>query len=83
MGLLKEVQKLNTNVNNSEEMIMKHIASGKHYLVHEVIHSSPSVIEHLANLFYENGYALKTISTNALDVKSMNREAVTLVFEKM
>ena len=83
MGLLKDMQKLNANLNNSEEMIMKHIASGKHYLVHEVIHSSPTTIEYLINLFYENGYALKTISNNALDVKSMNREAATLIFEKI
>ena len=85
MGLLKNVQQLNMNVNNSEKAILEHIASGKKYLVHEVpaAATGPAGIEHLLNLLYENGYNLKTMSTAGLDTSSMNRNPITLVFEKI
>jgi len=85
MGLLKNVQQLNMNVSNSEKAIMEHIASGKKYLVHELPAAATGAagIEHLLNLFYENGYCLKTMSTAGLDAKAMNRSPITLVFEKI
>ena len=85
MSLLKNVQQLNMNVNNSKEAILKHIASGKKYLVHEVTAAAtdPAGIEQLLNLFYENGYSLKAMSTAGLEVKAMNRSPITLVFEKI
>lgn len=85
MSLLKNVQQLNMNVNNSKEAILKHIASGKKYLVHEIpaAATDPAGIEHLLNLFYENGYSLKAMSTAGLEVKVMNRSPITLVFEKI
>ena len=85
MGLLKNVQQLNMNVNNSEKAILEHIASGKKYLVHEVpaAATGPTGIEYLLNLFYENGYGLKAMSTAGLDVKAMSRSPITLVFEKI
>lgn len=82
MGLLKNVQKMNMTANNSNEAILNHIASGKKYLVHEMIGSTVG-IEHVLNLFYDNGYVLKTITAAGLDVESMNRNAITLVFEKV
>ena len=85
MGVLKNVQLLNMNVSNSEKDIMEHIASGKKYLVHELPPAATGAawIEHLLNLFYENGYCLKTMSTAGFDAKVMNRSPITLVFEKI
>ena len=83
MGLLKEMQKMSVNLANNKEVIMKHIASGKQYLVHEVIHSDPENLEYLINLFFENGYSLKSVSKMGLDTSSMNRSTTTLIFEKI
>lgn len=84
MGLMKKAQQLNMNVNNSKEAVLEHIASGKKYLVHEAAPTlGPSGIEYLLNLFYENGYSLKTMSTAGLDTEVMNRKPITLVFEKI
>ena len=83
MGLLKDIQKMSVNFANTDEEIMKHISSGKQYLVHEMIHSAPKALEHCINLFFENGYKLKSVSKMGLDASSMNRDAVTLIFEKM
>lgn len=84
MGLLKNVQKLNMTANNSNEKILEHIASGKKYIVHEMIPTSGvASIEYLLNLFFENGYILKTMSTIGLDTESMNRKPITFVFEKI
>jgi hypothetical protein len=70
--------------NNSTEKILEHIASDKKYLVHEMIPTSgPSSIEYVLNLFFENGYILKTMSTIGLDTQSMNRRPITFVFEKI
>ena len=85
MGLMKNLQTLNVNQNNSDKAILDHIATGKRYLVHELIpHGGTNSIEHILNLFFEHGYAFKTMSTTGPDIKSMGgRELITLIFEKM
>ena len=83
MGLIKEMQKTTIIKNNKEDAILEHIASGKHYLVHEIIPVNSSDVEKIINLFYDNGYLLKTVSTAGLDTKSLNRSPITLIFEKI
>ena len=83
MSLVKNLQIMNANMKNSNEAILEHIASGKKYLVHEIIHSGAENIESTINLFYDNGYSLKAVSTAGLDTKSLNRSPITLFFEKI
>ena len=83
MGLIKELNTVAVRKNNTTNAIMDHIATGKKYLVQEMIpDKGASQIEDTINLFYENGYNLKSISNIGGDTSTF-RSTITLIFEKM